>query len=66
MAIDIDNTTKNDRYVDLCSSELAEISVLRGEGRFASTGALVVETGPSTSLSTALCLMRFGIEFKCT
>ena len=51
MAIDIDNTTKNDRYVDLCSSELAEISVLRGEGRFASTGALVVETGARTGRS---------------
>ncbi len=51
MALDIDNTSKHQRYVDLSSAELAELSVLRGEGRFASTGAIVVETGKRTGRS---------------
>jgi len=51
MALDIDNTSKHQRFVDLSSAELAELSVLRGEGRFASTGAIVVETGNRTGRS---------------
>ena len=51
MALDIDNTAKHKRYIDLSSAELAELAVLRGEGRFASTGALVVETGKRTGRS---------------
>ena len=51
MALDTDSTAKHGRYVDLCSSELAELAVLRGEGRLASTGAIVVETGSRTGRS---------------
>ena len=51
MAVDIDNTAKTSCYVDLSSAQLAEIAVLRGEGRFASNGALVVETGARTGRS---------------
>jgi len=51
MALDIDNTSKADRFVDLSPAQLAEIAVLRGEGRFASTGAIVVETGTRTGRS---------------
>ncbi len=51
MALDIDNTSKHQRYVDVSSAELAELAVVRGEGRFASTGAIVVETGKRTGRS---------------
>ena len=51
MALDIDNTSKANRFVDLSPAQLAEIAVLRGEGRFASTGAIVVETGARTGRS---------------
>ena len=36
---------------DLSSAALAELAVLRGEGRFASNGAVVVETGERTGRS---------------
>ena len=51
MAVDIDTTVKNDNYVNLSSAMLAEQAVLRGEGRFASNGAIVVETGHRTGRS---------------
>ena len=51
MAVDIDNTSKNLTHVDLSRPLLAEISVLRGEGHFASNGAIVVETGARTGRS---------------
>jgi len=51
MAVDIDSTVKTDSYNNLSSASLAEQSVLRGEGRFASNGAIVVETGHRTGRS---------------
>ena len=49
MALDID-TTKN-TYFGLSRAALAELAVQRGEGRFASNGAVVVETGRRTGRS---------------
>jgi phosphoenolpyruvate carboxykinase (ATP) len=51
MAVDIDSTKKTDNYVNLSSAVLAEQSVLRGEGHFASNGAIVVATGHRTGRS---------------
>ncbi len=59
MAVDIDSTAatnaagsaKKNVNIDLSSAALAEISVRRGEGRFASNGAIVVETGARTGRS---------------
>ena len=51
MAVDIDSTSKNTTYVDLSSTLLAELAVLRGEGQFASNGAIVVQTGERTGRS---------------
>ena len=51
MAVDIDSTKKNDNYENLSSATLAEQSVLRGEGSFASNGAIVVATGARTGRS---------------
>ena len=53
MALDIDNTTKKTTYYDLSPATLAEIAVLRGEGQFSSSGAIVVETGKRTGRSPA-------------
>ena len=51
MAVDIDSTKKTDNYINLSSALLAEQSVLRGEGHFASNGAIVVATGSRTGRS---------------
>ncbi len=51
MAVDIDTTSKKTTHVDLSRAILAELAVLRGEGRFASNGAIVVETGVRTGRS---------------
>ena len=51
MALDIDSTVKTDNYVNLSTASLAEQAVLRGEGRFAANGAIVVETGRRTGRS---------------
>lgn len=53
MAVDIDSTVKNDNYTNLSSATLAEHTVLRSEGQFASNGAIVVETGHRTGRSPA-------------
>ena len=51
MAVDIDSTKKTDNYLNLSSALLAEQAVLRGEGRFAANGAIVVATGSRTGRS---------------
>ena len=51
MAVDLDSTHKNTTYIDLAAAALAEFAVLRGEGRFASNGAIVVRTGKRTGRS---------------
>ncbi len=51
MAVDIESTTKTTNYENLTTASLAEQVMLRGEGRFASNGAVVVETGHRTGRS---------------
>ena len=55
MAVDIDTTalkqSANTNYQNLSPARLAEQAVLRGEGRFARNGAIVVETGARTGRS---------------
>ena len=51
MAVDIESTRKIDNYKNMSSASLAEQAVLRGEGQFASNGAIVVETGHRTGRS---------------
>lgn len=55
MAVDIDTTalkqSANTNYENLSPASLAEQAVLRGEGRFARNGAIVVETGARTGRS---------------
>ncbi|MDP6377963.1 MAG: phosphoenolpyruvate carboxykinase [Pseudomonadales bacterium] len=51
MALDIENTTKTTTYHNLSRPQLAELAVMRGEGRFASNGAIVVNTGKRTGRS---------------
>jgi phosphoenolpyruvate carboxykinase (ATP) len=51
MALDIETTSRNNSFVELCPAELVEYSVLRGEGQFAANGALVVHTGRRTGRS---------------
>ena len=51
MAVDIDSTVKNDNYKNLSTAMLAEQAIVRGEGRIAANGAIVVETGERTGRS---------------
>ncbi len=51
MAVDIDNTRKAAVFEDLSPAALAELSVVRGEGQFSASGAIVVETGHRTGRS---------------
>ena len=51
MALDLDSTYQTRSYRDLANATLAELAVLRGEGRFAANGAVVVETGKRTGRS---------------
>ena len=51
MAVDIETTVKNDNYQNLTTAMLAEQAIVRGEGRLASNGAIVVETGQRTGRS---------------
>ena len=51
MALDFENTVNTVKYSDLSAAILAEMSVIRGEGEFASNGALVVHTGDRTGRS---------------
>ena len=51
MAVDIDSTSKKTTHFDLSRAVLAELAVLRGEGQFASNGAVVVRTGERTGRS---------------
>ena len=51
MALDIDISGRNETYYDLSPAALAEIALLRGEGRLSARGAIVVETGKRTGRS---------------
>ena len=51
MALNFDNSPEMSTYVDLSSAVLAELAVSRGEGEFASNGAIVVTTGKRTGRS---------------
>jgi phosphoenolpyruvate carboxykinase (ATP) len=51
MALDIDTTSQKATYTDTSSAELAELAILRGEGQFSSSGAIVVATGARTGRS---------------
>ena len=51
MAAQIDSTTRSNVQAELSAPQLAELTVTRGEGRFASNGAIVVETGKRTGRS---------------
>ena len=51
MAAQIDSTSRPDIHTELSAAQLAELAVVRGEGRFASNGAIVVETGKRTGRS---------------
>ena len=51
MALDIDTTRRKNVYTELSAAELAELALLRGEGQFASNGAVVVKTGKRTGRS---------------
>jgi phosphoenolpyruvate carboxykinase (ATP) len=51
MAVNTDSTSKAETFNNLSSAQLAEQSILRDEGHFASNGAIVVETGARTGRS---------------
>ncbi len=51
MAAQIDSTSHPNSETEFSAPRLAELTVVRGEGRFASNGAIVVETGKRTGRS---------------
>ena len=51
MALNFDTSRDSRSYYDLSNTTLAELAVLRGEGRLATNGALAVETGERTGRS---------------
>ena len=51
MTVDTESAQKAESYTNLSSAQLAEQSILRNEGHFASNGAIVVETGARTGRS---------------
>lgn len=51
MAAQIDSSSRPAIHTELPAAQLAELAVIRGEGRFASNGAIVVETGKRTGRS---------------
>ena len=51
MTEEIDSTARSGTYTDLSNAALTELIVARGEGKFASNGAIVVETGSRTGRS---------------
>ena len=51
MALNFDTSRDSRSYYDLSGTTLAELAVLRGEGRLAANGALAVETGERTGRS---------------
>ncbi len=51
MALNIDTSAKQVTYTDPSAAQLAELAILRGEGQFAASGALVVATGKRTGRS---------------
>lgn len=51
MAVDIESTRKTNNHLNLSTANLAEHAILKGEGRFAANGAIVVETGHRTGRS---------------
>ena len=51
MALNFDTSRDSRSYYELSNTALAELAVLRGEGRLAANGALAVETGQRTGRS---------------
>ena len=51
MALNLDTSRNSRSYYELSNTALAELAVLRGEGRLAANGALAVETGVRTGRS---------------
>src|SRR5262249_9657805 len=51
MALHIETTANQDRYVDASAAVLAEQALLRDEGQLAANGAIVVRTGKRTGRS---------------